>query len=141
MVCASSRLLRWGFLSPLALHWARWVGKNIYCPDSCPFTRIPFQPPWGSWRGASVTQLELVCGSEPRGLAGHSKACWYPGGDCPHAATCQLHALSSEIHQCLQWRQDWETGYYLSLLYVLWVLGPARPGEGNFLPAFFPSHI
>lgn len=96
----------------------------------------------GEAGGRPVSLSENWCVGQSQGwLAGHSKACWCPGGDRPHAATCQLHALSSEIHQCLQWRQDWETGYYLSLLYVLWVLGPARPGEGNFLPAFVPSHV
>ena len=32
-----------------------------------------------------------------------------------------------------------ETSYGLVLLYVLWVLGPARPGEGNSLHALQPG--
>eukprot|EP00069_Balaena_mysticetus_P016763 bmy_22669T0 len=41
----------------------------------------------------------------------------------------------TETHRRLQCGADLETGWGLALLYVLWLLGPARPREGNSLPA------
>ena len=41
----------------------------------------------------------------------------------------------TETHRCLHCGADLETGWGLALLYVLWPLGPARPREGNSLPA------